>query len=216
MCEKCEADNLLNIEAEIEAYQEKLEKLVQLHEVREGLTSKNREFADSLYDQFMRTKGLSPNQWGWVGTLLSRVKEAEPIEGNFNAIQVMFRIATGEGDLQKPKIRLMSKDNRYVQLNFNRDKPKEINVYVDGWAGHGFRKFAGWIRDDKLVPYDSSRMSPDVVEIIKELAADPIQTAKAMAALLGVCLYCGQRLSDEDSKRRGYGPVCAEKWNLPK
>lgn len=218
MCEACNQPSL-DIEAEMDAYQEKLETLAALHSSREELTAKDREFADSLYTQFVNTKGLSPNQWTWVGRLLERIKKSEPVSGNFNPVQVMFRMvsaAEGGAALKKPKIRLLSKNERYVQLNFDITKPEAgINVYVDGWAGHGYRKFAGWIKDGKLVPYRTDRMTPDVIEVIQQFSDDPIQTAKAMAGLLGVCMYCGQRLSDDRSKQAGYGPVCAKTWHLP-
>ena len=31
----------------------------------------------------------------------------------------------------------------------------------------------------------------------------------------GVCQFCGRELTNEESRGRGYGPVCAAKWNLP-
>lgn len=225
MCEKCQTANSfgIDIEAEVQAYADNLAALHDLFHSLESLTQKDQRFADDLLNgQYgFRARGaLTAKQWGWVHTLLGRAQSAAApveIEGDFSAIQVMFRLASSNDKglaLKNPKIRLLSDEGRFVQLNLKPGTSK-IDVYVDGWAGHGYRKYAGSIVDDKLRPYGKDRMSDDVVDVIRRLAKDPYRTAKAMAKLLGVCMYCGQRLSDDRSKSAGYGPVCADNWGLP-
>ena len=63
------------------------------------------------------------------------------------------------------------------------------------------------------------QMWPDWVEFGKPflfaLLQDPLQAAKSSAALSGICTFCGAELTDDRSKQAGYGPVCAENFNLP-
>jgi len=207
----CNLD-IIDLETEIDSYQKKLEDLIELNKLRTDLNPRDKKFADSLTAQYLQTKGLSPKQWEWVNTLANRVRKAEPIYGDFNALHVMFQLA-GE-HLKFPKVRLLTSKNTFVQLNF-KAKTKDIDIYRDGWQGHGYRKFVGWIRNNQLVPYREDRLTDDIRTVIQELALDPIGTAKAMAGKLGSCMYCLQRLSNHESKSRGYGPVCAQHYGLP-
>ena len=182
-----------------------------LHNI-EKLTVKDQEFATNLLEALLNTRHLSPKQWYWIGTLAARIREAKPLYGDFKAIQVMFQIA-GE-HLKYPKIRLLSNDNVFVQLNFF-PKTSEIKIFRGGWAGHGRRRFIGWVREDRIVPYTEGCITEDINAIIQELALDPQRCAAAMAKKLSACMYCGQRLSDEESKSKGYGPICAEHYQQP-
>lgn len=219
MCDKCVTGEI-NVEALLEDYEGKLNALVDMHAVIDKMTQRDRDFASSLWEQFQNTHSLSPKQWPWVLTLRDRVVEAEPIYGDFNAVHVMFRLSKDK--LKRPKIRLMTNwqdpdplaEHRFVQLTFDQDS-KTILVHVDGWAGHGYRKFAGWIHANKIVPYKADRMTEEVRNAIQDFALDPMRCAKAMAALLGACMYCGSRLSDDVSKAVGYGPICAQHYSLP-
>lgn len=202
----------IDFDAELERYSDKLDSMQSLIISYDKLDSRGQEFAGDLIQGFQNTGALSAKQWEWVGKLVARVEGAQPLYGNFNPIHVAFQIA-GE-HLQCPKVRLVTEEGRFVQLNFY-PETKTIKVMVDGWQGHGYRKFAGVIENDMIKPYDRERLSDDVRMAIETLANDPIGAAKAFAAKLGCCMYCGNRLSDDESKRRGYGPTCASHYNLP-
>jgi len=221
MCEACETTTPSEVESEIDIetvvadFRNNIETLINLHAAEDKLNERDRSFAADLYRQFVNSHALSGRQWEWVGKLYDRVAGQRTIDGSFKAIMVMFMMAQSQGGLKRPKVRLMSKGKRFVQLTFNVEKPKEVVIHVDGWAGHGYRKFAGTMTENHIYPYASDRVTPDVVEVIELLATDPMGVAKAMANELGACMYCGIRLSDDESKRRGYGPVCAKSWSLP-
>ena len=208
----------IDLQEELDKLTHKLDQLQLMRENTSKMTDRDKGFAISLYDSYKTRGSLSDKQWYWVKTLSDRVVGLEPVYGDFKAILVMFRIA-GANDkgkaLKYPKVRLLTQEERYVQLNFKPDQPNKIDVYVDGWQGHGYRKFAGWIEDEKIIPYRDDRMTDDVKLTIQQLSLDPIGTAKAMAGLLGVCIYCGSRLTTPESKFVGYGPVCAKNWGLP-
>lgn len=202
----------LNFDEEMERYAKLLDDMQQLINVKSDLSEKDQSFASSLINQFVNTKGLSARQWEWVGKLAERGTAIEPLYGNFEPLLVAFRLA-GE-HLKYPKIRLVSEQERFVQLNFFPDS-QVIKVFVDGWQGHGFRKFAGLIEDGMIKPWSRDRLTDDVRMVIESLANDPIGVSKAMAAKLGACIYCGNRLSDPISKRMGYGKTCASHYGLP-
>lgn len=209
----------INIDEELEIYAGKLETLSKLAASASELSNKDYTFASDLINTFMGTKALSSRQWYWVEQLANRVRDLEPIYGNFAAVVAMMQLAAGH--IEQPKIRLMSKGGTFIQLNYNKETG-EFKVYIDGWQGHGYRKFAGWIKYEdgqpdsaKLVPYRSDRLNEDVANTIQDFSLDPVQAGKAHAGLLGCCVYCGHRLSDEESKRRGYGPTCASNYGLP-
>lgn len=206
----------IDIENELDKLESNLSELEKMWEAIPEMTKKDRSFAEDLYQNYLTRGSLTFRQWEWVSKLTDRVRGVEPIYGSFDPILVMFRLAGAHG-LKKPKVRLLSKEDRYVQLNFKPGEKDEktVDVYVDGWQGHGHRKFAGWIHKDRIVPYSLDRMTDDVRNVIQDLALDPLGTAKAMAGKLGVCMYCGQRLSDDRSKKAGYGPICADHWGLP-
>lgn len=217
MCYKCHSLPVtIDVDEEINGFRHDLENLVELHSKVDDMSEKDHDFAMDLYGTYTSNHTLSRNQWKWVGKLLERYTKQEPVYGSFDPILVMFRLA-GSNGLKKPKIRLIGKKGRFVQLNFKPGEKgeKQIGVYVDGWQGHGYRKFAGWISKDMIIPYDTERMTEEVCDVIQELAMDPMGCAKAMAAKLGACMYCGSRLSDDESKNKGYGPVCAEHFGLP-
>lgn len=202
----------IDYDVELDRFSQKLDQIDSLIRAYADLNGKDQSFAASLITTFQNTGGLSAKQWDWVGKLAERAEGVKPLYGNFKAIQVAFMLA-GE-HLKYPKIRLLTDNDRFVQLNFY-PETKTIKVFVDGWQGHGYRKFAGVIEDDMIKPYSSDRFTPDVHMAIESLANDPVGASKAFANKLGACIYCGQRLSDPVSKEHGYGATCASHYGLP-
>ena len=54
-----------------------------------------------------------------------------------------------------------------------------------------------------------------LVELLRHLAEDPAKAAGEAGRLTGSCCFCGLALTDARSTGVGYGPTCAEKWQLP-
>jgi hypothetical protein len=195
-----------------------VDNIITLNEVMDKLDSWGQDFASDLVTQFKNRGYLSEKQASWVLKLIDRVEGAEPIYGDFKAVLVMLQIA-GANDkgnaLKAPKIRLMTKGGRFVQLNFNPEESSKAKVFVDGWQGHGYRKYAGAIEDNVMKPYSSDRMDDDVKLTLQEFSLNPVKAAKAASNLLGCCPFCGGRLTDPRSKHAGYGQTCAKNYGLP-
>jgi hypothetical protein len=176
-----------------------------------------------MLSSFAEWPHLTRKQYEWLEREVQKLREAEPLYGDFKAIWVMFQIA-GE-HLQNPKIRLMTEDDIFLQLTFQGRpayyqnpetfKP-HIELHRDGWQGHGKRRHIGQISADLIItPRYAGAITPSMFKILQEFALDPTKVAKACALKLGACGFCGSRLTDPESKHRGYGPVCAEHFQLP-
>lgn len=204
---------IFDINLELENYRSKLNNLLALQELVEdsSMSSRDTEFANSLIGQFLDNRSLSVRQWTCVDDVVARYTTAEPIYGDFDAVHVMFRLASDK--LKKPKIRLLSDAGVFVQLNFDNESRKVL-IFRDGWQGHGKRKFIGWIKDNVIVPYKADSLDDDIKMVIQEFALNPEQVSKAMAHKLGACVYCGRRLSDPISKKVGFGKTCASHYGL--
>lgn len=205
-------DQEFNPENELDHHRDRLERVEELIVIFPQLTEKQGVFASSLINQFLKNHTLSALQWAHVENLVTDVKGVKPLYGDFRPIRVAFKLA-GE-HLKKPKIRLITDDDIYVQLTFDVDSSL-IFMHRDGWQGNGRRKFLGYIYEDMIRPRGGKLFTDSIYKLIEELAHDPQGVAKAMANKLGVCTFCAQRLSDPISKEAGYGPVCAEHWHLP-
>lgn len=169
-----------------------------------------------IVEKYCSTSLISDGQLQWLKRALTPYTSAIPLYGDFKAIWVMFMIA-GQ-DIQQPKVRLLTKENTFVQLTFKapkEDQPREIYIHRDGWQGHGHRKFVGWISHGVLKPYLAKHLTQDIIDLLQDFSLDPAAVAKASAHRLGACSFCGTRLSDDESKARGYGPICADHWHLP-
>lgn len=214
------ASTLLPLAEAMDRFQSNLDALEHLATLQstDKLLGNDKVFAKSLLEFFTNDLNLSRNQWYWVNTLSQRYTAIEPIYGSFNPILVMFRLAQSKG-LKRPRIRLLSSDAEpiYFELWFRPGEKDEkvVEIMRGGWQGHGRRQFAGWIHHDSIVPFRAERLTVGMRNVLQDLALDPQGVAKAMAQRLSACMYCGQRLSDPESKERGYGPVCAGNWGQP-
>jgi len=50
---------------------------------------------------------------------------------------------------------------------------------------------------------------------LQQLSADPAKVALAYGNKTCNCMFCGRRLDTNESRHNGYGPICADKWDLP-
>jgi hypothetical protein len=72
-------------------------------------------------------------------------------------------------------------------------------------------KYAGWVfvsvrASDERHPIKQLAAKHAILEVI---AADPRAASELFGKKLGRCGICGRSLTDEDSRARGIGPVCA-------
>jgi len=167
----------------------------------------------NILDNYLKNPSLTHRQANWLENELAKFTEIKPLYGDFKAVQVMFTIASNH--LKRPKIRLLTKENTFIQLTFIPGE-KTIILHRGGWAGHGQRVYLGKITpENQIIPKFSGAITEDIENCLQEFSLNPAAVAKASALKLGACGFCGQRLTDQESKSKGYGPICADHFGLP-
>lgn len=179
----------------------------------------NNTFAQSLIRQYDSQRGLSLEQKNWlyvIGVEHERKLASPPPVSALGSIQPildLFKAAVGR--LKYPKITLATATGRPVCLSVCGAKsktPGAINV-TDG-GRYGQNVYYGRI-DVNGNFTQSSRCDQDILDLLVELAADPAGTAAKYGRMTGHCCFCRLALTDERSVAVGYGPVCADAWDLP-
>lgn len=196
----------------------------------ETLSHKDIGFALSLTRQFRqgmnrgKRKPLSEKQCEWVYILLERAEgssvtgsmtpkkaEHDVIElGDMANIFEKFNKALAN-DILHPKIRFMV-DDKQLSMYLNKDHTR-INVGAKGDFGQNqwFGSF------DSAGQFQMSRRYklPDGTDqVLREFASNPSAAGRAIGLRMKWCCFCARPLTTTDSLYYGYGPVCAEKWEL--
>ena len=181
------------------------------------------KFPQDLAKQFFdKRRGFSDKQTAWLHVLAvsSMTQEkAESVAIEVDGIIAIFNKA--KQHLKHPKIRL------FVETP---GKPLLTQKLVLSIAGHG-AKFPGSVNVTDGGPYGQSQFfgrirlegvydpapsnRPEITEFLQEFSADPARIAGEQGRLLGRCCFCDQALSDGRSTSVGYGPICADHWDLP-
>lgn len=144
-----------------------------------------------------------------------RAAKAETSATPCDASRIVTMLAGArEKGLKFPKIRLQV-NGQQVCFSLAGDRAKQpgsINV-TDG-GSYGDNKWFGRITvDGTFTPSSSCR--DDVKALVLAFAADPAKVAAEYGHLTGNCSFCQRALSDERSTEVGYGPVCADRFELP-
>lgn len=169
----------------------------------------SRQFAENLI-KTEETYGLSEKQMYWVDVLVKRARgEDKPkVEsvGDVSKIVAMFNVAKEHG-LKNPKIRLRNYTlylAKETSLNHGSIYVKDSrNMYVGKISPVGEFKFA----------FGSEHKTAASAEIMA-FASDPLNVATAYGHLTNSCCFCGRTLSDAESVKKGYGPICAQRFGL--
>lgn len=63
--------------------------------------------------------------------------------------------------------------------------------------------------------FEQRSPAPAIAERLAAFAADPVKIASEHGKLTGRCCFCNIALTDERSTAVGYGPICAQHYDLP-
>lgn len=181
-------------------------------------------FAKSLSDQYISKGKLSTAQWNWANVLAWEFHQEQQFSKNVEAIvqdeMVMdgvyrlFKI--GAEHLKFPKIRLAVINNEnYTEYLLRLASVKSKNpgsININTKQGN---EWVGFIATDGiLIPRCDLKNHPGLVDLLTELASDPVNVAKKYGGLTGNCCFCSLPLTDERSTQAGFGPVCARNYGL--
>lgn len=183
--------------------------------LRDGLTKlppKDLNFAQSL----LRARKPTPKQMYWIEQLAGKILNPPPplpvqkASISLDALYAMLESA--KKHIKWPMIRYFLSDGSDRELRFylsgpTSKVPNVINVKDNrgGWYGRLLRN-GEW---QGKAPY-SEMQKP-----IEELAADPVKALAENGKMANRCCFCGLLLTDDRSVQVGYGPVCADHFNLP-
>lgn len=195
-----------------------LERLQVLHSVIGKLPSGRQTFAHDLMNNFRRFKKLSDKQMEWVEKLI--VMATVPNEAAANEAHQRHEqripgfacihdlIYTAAQKIQWPIIRLLTQKGQKVKL-YKTQCGRGVVVNVGGTRGNVFQE----VMDTTYL-----RLLPDLADVLNmlhEMAAHPVETAILYGKRTKQCCFCGITLTDPRSRHVGYGPICAENYGLP-
>jgi len=135
---------------------------------------------------------------------------------NLKGIFALFESGIASG-LKFPKVRVQTSEGGPVVLKLAGSKSRHpgcIMVTNGGTYGTESNVYYGRIAQDGAL-YPSKEIQWDVLNVLRELANDPAETAARYGKLTGNCSFCDTALTDSRSTAVGYGPVCAKHYNLP-
>ena len=184
----------------------------------------DRTFADSMLKQFGKKGQLSGKQWAYIEKLAKKAvgdPGAETLDQveipGFTAVFAMLQQA--KKHLQHPRLTLHVPEVGHLQLYVATAASKYAGAMLltDG-KPFGQNIWYGRIDPAGLwtpPPALDQATSMAIYDLLVELAADPVGTTAANGKLGGRCVFCSLKLTDPKSIAAGYGPVCAQHWNLP-
>lgn len=127
-------------------------------------------------------------------------KEAKAEDVDVSVIHELFDRASESG-LKKPKFRTDVLEISKAPMTGR--NAGSLYVIHDG-------NYAGKITNGKF--FGSSGEKEITVDLIKELAKDPLEVAKMYGKKTGTCCCCGRELTDPNSIAAGIGPICESNW----
>lgn len=150
-----------------------------------------------------------------VGVYVKNQNRNKPAVNVGNMEGVIALLKRGGERLKNPKITIDFPSFGTVVLNLAKDHhkvPGSVNVVSTG--GYGNNTFYGRVMPDGT--FKGTRFASPALETgLRQLATSPAETAAAHGHHTGQCCFCNRKLTDDNSTAVGYGPVCAENYNLP-
>lgn len=119
--------------------------------------------------------------------------------------------------LKNPKIRFYDEETEqcfFLVLPKNtRYRGEYLAIYTQRYSEY----IGKMTYDGEFIPFRGSKeKTRDIVEAnLKELAQFPIEKVRAYGHKFNHCCFCGKELSDAESVKMGYGPICAKHFGLP-
>lgn len=169
------------------------------------IPGKDREFAECL----LATARPSEKQLHWMGVLARRAGPVVTVDGAHIGIREVFARSKAKAI---PRLYLHVADDLVVRLN--RRDGGEIDVRYGGRVGRfGSRPSFGRISsDDRWIENPHVDVPPGIPDALRRFATDPLKVAAEYGRIHGSCCFCGRDLTSAESKRLGYGPICARQY----
>lgn len=165
-------------------------------------------FARSLIDQLNAKGGLSEEQWKYMHML---AVENKPTKHNYphkfgGKLEGLGKILQDAGrTLKKPKLyvhgfRFLLIENGVVAMVNQKTKRRIGIIETDGtvWTKEA-------LDDEELIS----------LVLVMDFCKNPTEAAKVYGQTYSFCMFCGTEITNPNSLRAGYGPICAGHYGLP-
>lgn len=127
----------------------------------------------------------------------------------------LFLLSIGYG-LKRPKIRVVFKDKRYkLYLSNKGTLCIKAGARYENTDRFHEEEYVGCVYQGRFLKNRDRNVRPDELEFLDRLAAEHVDFLAECSKDMGTCCYCNKPLEDPDSKKVGYGPICAKRWGLP-
>lgn len=190
------------------------------------LSQKDRSFAVSLVDQFLKKTTLSEKQWVWVEALADKIEakdvpvfadvvsEPEP-QVSYAAIHAL--LASAGKKLKWPSIEVKV-NNLRTKFQFGYTYGpfmNKVRVYVNGGTYGTIDQPGQFVASGYGIGAHNAEKIAILKRFMAQFAADPAGVMAEAGKQAGRCCMCGKGLEDPKSLAVGYGPVCAKNYGLP-
>jgi hypothetical protein len=170
------------------------------------------QFAVSLLQGYDKYGALTDGQVAAAQRTLAKIAEKaaeraaerskQTGDVDVTAIVTAFQAASANG-LKRPRFRAERIEISLAPV-FGKNAGA-LYVKCDG-------AYSGKIVDGKFSPV---RAAPaDILELVRAVAANPLEAAKLYGKKTGTCSCCGRELTDPVSIENGIGPICETKWGF--
>lgn len=214
-----------------------------MHELQQSLASlydiRDRGFAESLCEFYTNKGFLSQKQLYWAYKFWLETKSGSengieklaPRKPPVDKILPPRVVVDGKilikyfdqaaAKIDKPKIIYVVKPPVHgcERLVFYRTgegsaSPRSVGV-TNGLQYPNNRILALLYRDGRTIFYPWTYDKPEVQQLIKKIAEDPLKMFSENGKMTSICCYCARQLTHPSSVHYGYGPICAGNFGLP-
>jgi hypothetical protein len=198
------------------------EKQAQLYEM--CITGKVDKTSLDFAKGLVRAEFPTSKQEFWIEKFINPSTPASGTD-EVDLTNILAMYGNARGILKRPKITLMTglvKDengnyktsSNSVKVRFTLREDYGL-IYLNG-EGFGSHYGSIFLKDGTVkIKSSFNGNKQDLLDLIKEFAADPKRLVIACGKLTGHCCFCSLPLSDARSLHAGYGDTCAKNYRLP-
>lgn len=180
---------------------------------------KNRGFITSLCDCVLKSnKALSEKQLYWAKKYhheLLQLKEA----GKAKQVEVETKTqAMTFPNLAALFAKALNSKLAYPKITYDLETCRLVLAYSPTYASIAIRvgnRSIGALALNGTMSKSYPIKDAKILACLVGIEKDPVKAAKLSGKQTNHCCFCSRELTDARSVIHGYGPICAEHWNLP-
>jgi hypothetical protein len=142
--------------------------------------------------------------------LASTVRYRKKPPARYSDLIKSFQDTQNKG-LKHPTIRLQLEngDPVFLRMSWSGSEAGNVLATEGGWGTPLYGRVTSHGKPQRF-----KNSNQQVLDLLDRANENLGEVAKSHGDATGVCCFCGQALTNDESKDRGYGEVCATKWGL--